>query len=667
MAKYFYNLLLLFVLAFPARAEEGLFLLPDCGPFFSTAPQEGELTAGRINSPSFYSSVVRLRGRGTGTIVSPDGLILTVYENALPDLYSLADTDDDIFTNGFWASEQKDEIPIDDLAVLVIRYMEDVTDFILEGVSDTVSIGDFRENFEDKYNEIFDTMFVRYPGGVVGVERYYSDNRFILSLEEIFFDVRLVGVYPAGVGEEYDGIGGFAFYRIYTGSEGGWSATSPENVPLGTPDYVKISPEGFRVGEPSVVLGYPGYTARHLTVAELVHRIDANPHARSSILKKYLPIVGKRMSENPEIRRIYLPEYHEDRIRLECLLAVQESLTEQDIFTGKLDRERQFIEWASELPERAIYLDAYRNIVRRAEERSARDKASVIQWESLRRLRMPKIAVSLSGDLRHSDPGDEQWKRKVTERMDRYFMDYDEAVERELAETLFRLYTENVAESYRPDRWEEIAGRGMKEIYDTSYFSNREKAEILFLDPDENQWREDPGYILGTALDRNESKLRSDGYYRELQEKRQNYRMYFQGLKRMGALKYPDGDHTLRVSFGKILSPPAATEIPHTSMQDADATEKVARIPRIYTDNDIAYGMYGGPVLDRKGYMIGMAIGKSWNGLINDIVYLDGIGYAVHADIRDILRLTTGAGGMRLVEEIGGSDYLKYRHWNSSR
>ena len=106
----------------------------------------------------------------------------------------------------------------------------------------------------------------------------YSGNRYYLFTYKRIRDVRLVLAPPQSLGN----FGGevdnwmwprhtcdFSFLRAYVAKDGSGAAFSPENVPYRPRSVLKISLEGFKPGDFTFVMGYPGRTSRNATLAEI--------------------------------------------------------------------------------------------------------------------------------------------------------------------------------------------------------------------------------------------------------------------------------------------------------------------------------------------------------------------------------------------------------------
>src|SRR5690606_4483212 len=117
----------------------------------------------------------------------------------------------------------------------------------------------------------------------VSVKSFYSGNDFDYFVYQDFDDVRFVGTRPNSIGKfgrdtDYwewpRHTGDFALFRVYGDKDGNPAAYSKDNVPLKPKYHLPISIKGFKEGDFSMILGYPGRTNRWMPAAG----IDQNVH-----------------------------------------------------------------------------------------------------------------------------------------------------------------------------------------------------------------------------------------------------------------------------------------------------------------------------------------------------------------------------------------------------
>src|SRR6201993_5203788 len=109
----------------PSRADEGMWTFDNL-PLkllqekYHFKPTKEWLDHVRLSS-------VRLNDGGSGSFVSPNGLLLTNHPVARGQLHKNSTPEHDYIANGFYAATEADEIKSPDLEVNVLVSMEDVT------------------------------------------------------------------------------------------------------------------------------------------------------------------------------------------------------------------------------------------------------------------------------------------------------------------------------------------------------------------------------------------------------------------------------------------------------------------------------------------------------------------------------------------------------------
>ena len=218
---------------------------------------------------------VRLNDGGSGSFVSPEGLLMTNQHVASGQLQKISTKDRDYTKEGFYARTRGEELRSPDLEINVLTSYEDVTRRVQSAVKPAATDREANEQRKAEAaaieKESTDKTGLRsevvtlYSGGEYWLYRFtkYTDIRLVFAAEEqiAFFG----GDYDNFTYPRYDL--DVAFFRVYENGR-----------PLKTPHYFKWSANGAADGEFVLAPGNPGSTNRLLTVAQLQYQRDVgNP------------------------------------------------------------------------------------------------------------------------------------------------------------------------------------------------------------------------------------------------------------------------------------------------------------------------------------------------------------------------------------------------------
>ncbi len=280
--------LLTLMIAGSAFADEGLWL-------FNMPPVQ--ILKDRYNftiTPEWLDHVrlssVRFGG-GSGSFVSPEGLVLTNHHIGQAAIQQLSTNDRDMMKTGFYARTKAEELRVPGMEVTVLQSIEDVSARIRGAEKPNMSAV---EAADARQKEI--AAVESEESGKTGlrctVVNLFSGEMYHLYRYKVFADVRLVFAPEymiAFFGGDKDNFTyprydlDITLFRLYENDK-----------PYATPHYLKWNTDRIKEGDLILVSGHPGSTGRLLTTAQMEFLRDvaypwslANYQRRIALLKDF--------------------------------------------------------------------------------------------------------------------------------------------------------------------------------------------------------------------------------------------------------------------------------------------------------------------------------------------------------------------------------------------
>jgi hypothetical protein len=301
MKPRFYALVLILgflTAARPSTADEGMWTF-DNPPLmqlkdkYNFTPTQQWLDHIRLSS-------VRFNDGGSGSFVSPNGLVITNHHVAFGQLQKVSTKEKDYVKDGFYAKTQTDELKCPDLELNVLVSMENVTTrvqgAVKPGMSEKQALTARRAEQAKIEKESLDKTSFRsdvvslYAGGEYWLYRYkkYTDVRLVFAPEQ---QVAFFGGDPDNFTfPRYDL--DFAVLRVYENGR-----------PVQSKDYLKWNTKGAADGDLVFISGHPGSTQRGLTVAQLENERDLMYPTRINRFKRQLQALRAYAARGPEQAR----------------------------------------------------------------------------------------------------------------------------------------------------------------------------------------------------------------------------------------------------------------------------------------------------------------------------------------------------------------------------
>jgi hypothetical protein len=217
-------------------------------------------------------SSVRFNSGGSGSFVSPDGLVMTNHHVAADDLAKLSTPEKNYLRDGFFAKTRDQEIQCKGLELNVLIGIKDVTAEVEAAVKPGLPPAEAFQTRQAKIAEIEKAAANPEKNIRADVVTLYAGGQYHLYTFQKYTDIRIVFApekQAAFFGGDPDNFEypryclDVAFLRVYE-----------DGKPLRSEHYLKWSPAGSKDGELVFVSGHPGRTNRQNTLAELSYLRD---------------------------------------------------------------------------------------------------------------------------------------------------------------------------------------------------------------------------------------------------------------------------------------------------------------------------------------------------------------------------------------------------------
>ena len=627
---------------------------------------------------------VRFNNGGSGSFVSPHGLVLTNHHIALEELQKNSTAAHDYVKDGFYAATQDQEMKSPDLEVNVLMSMEDVTARVTEALKTAGTpeqefaarkgvIAEIERESEKKTGLRSDVVTL-YQGGEYWLYRYkkYTDVRLVFAPEE---QIAAFGGDPDNFTyPRYDL--DMALFRIYENGK-----------PIESKDYLKWNSKGAANNELVFVSGHPGSTQRSDTMAQLEFERDtAEPNIlkilrhRIAALEQYSSLGAEQARESAE--RLLLLENSRKAFE-----GRYDGLRDKVVMSNKQKGEDEFRAKVDANPEwKTAYGGAWKAVAEAENKMANRSKELFFRGLDSDLADLARTLVEYVAEVKKPDG----------ERLSGYHESELDSLKFQLASpapVYKAMEIARITAALEQDRSETSAddpfirivlnGKTPKEAATTWVNGSRlddpaVRKKLMEGGEAAVEASNDSMIVLARKLDpmrRAFTKWREDNVQSVTQ--RAGEQLGKARFAAYGKTAYPDATFTLRLSYGQVKGYPMnGTEAPYKTtlygLYDRAASfdfDGPFYLPSRYmegrgkldlatpmnfvTTDDIIGGNSGSPVINRNGELVGLIFDGNIESLIGDFVYDEAKNraVAVHtAAMTEALRKLYGA--QKLVDEL---------------
>ena len=685
------------------KADEGMWIPMLMEKYNIAAMQEAGLSLSAediysINQDCLKDALVIFGGGCTGEMISADGLLLTNHHCGYGAIQRHSSIENDYLTDGFWAMSREEELPNERLSVTFLRYMQDVTLEMEEGITGELDAEEVLQRMELNMKKLIE-------GATEGnhysalVRPFYYGNAYYMFVYEAFTDVRLVGAPPESIGNfgaDPDNwmwprhTGDFSVFRVYANEENKPAAYDTSNRPYKPRKHLEIAAGGVKEGDFTMVMGYPGSTTQYLYSAAVRSMLETSLPLKIELRTTRLEIMDRYMRADDVVRIQYASKYRRVSNAWKKWQGIILGLNRMHAVDVKLAEEEEFRTWLEADGERIMKYDGVLDeFARIYKEMEPYEMAMDMMNESIMTIELFRQASRIERMMSQGAS-----RERIEQQMEGFYKNYYRPVDQEICAAMLEAYFSQMPASFYPAVAEEINGkykgdfsRFTESMYDRTVFNQPEKFRKLMdkyaKDSEKGilSLRKDP--VVAVVNQFTDLLMAEAGpVYGKLEDLLdRNYKIYMAALleKEQDKLLYPDANFTMRFTYGKVdgYKPQDGVEYGYYTtlagvMDKADEGMIDYVVPDklrdLYEAKDYGkYGMNGtmpvcfiasnhtsggnsgSPVMDADGRLIGINFDRNWEGTMSDVYYDPSICRNITVDIRYVLFI---------IDKFAGADYL---------
>jgi hypothetical protein len=617
---------------------------------------------------------VRFNNGGSGSFVSPNGLVLTNYHIVEDIVGEVSTPEKDLAKEGFIARTRAEEIKAPSLELNVLQSIEDVTSrvnaAVKAGASDAEAFAARRaeiaaiEAESTKATGLRSDVITLYQGGQYNLYRYkkYTDVRLVFVPE---FQAAFFGGDPDNFNFPRFNID-MALVRVYENDQ----PVKPEH-------YFKWSTAGAKEGSLVFVTGNPGSTSRLDTVAHLEQLRDTSIPIVLRLLERREEVLKKYMAEGEEQTRQAQNELNGVQNSLKVYRGQLKGLKDPALIARKQKEEQALRKSIAENPERQkMYGDAWDAIAKAHKTYPSYIKDRRI-FEQLGGFNstyftFARILVRLADESQK--PNAERLPeytdaRRASLELALYSPApiHDDFEELKLADSLG--FMVELLGADNPLVKQVLAGktpeaRAKEMIEGTKLGDVAVRKELAAGGKAAIDASTDPIIVVAREIDAKAREVRKRYENEVTGVERANYAKIARALfETEGTKLYPDATFTLRLSYGAVEGymengkkvPPFTTlgglyqrsdqfkhEFPYNLPErwiEKKSALNLSTPFNFVSTNDIIGGNSGSPTINQNGELVGLIFDGNIQSLVGDFMYDGSVNRAISVDSRGMLEV----------------------------
>ena len=645
------------------------------------------------------NACVNFSGYCSGVVVSPNGLVFTNHHCGFEAIRSHSTVEHDYMLNGFYAKTYEEELPNKDMFVSFMVEQKDVTKELKE-------MGIFEQPL-DKQAQLLDSVENAWSKKTkeqdstlrLELKPFYEGNAYYATTYRDFRDLRLVFTVPKSMGK----FGGetdnwmwprqtcdFSVFRIYADpNTNGPADYNEKNVPYKPETWAQVSLQGYREGDFSMTIGYPGSTNRYLSSFGIRERRDASNAPMAQVRGVKQQVMWKHMTADEAVRIKYDSKYAQSSNYWKNSLGMNKCIDSVNLIGQKETFEQRIRQYQDSTDYLKGQLDL--NLMKHLyNERFEYIRALTYFRETFgsRANELTARALKVHNGMEVKGPKNKK-KKQYVEFEDNSDV-WDAATEKEMLAVMLKNYREKVDARFLPQFYNTIDNKfgGNYALYVEHVWNNSvlmKPNQKIYIN--KKSFYKDCGVEMGLDLTNvfnnivEPIKATIDSI-----DQQEKFLCDVKLRMEMDQPHYSDANFTMRLSYGQVGGflldgKPSGyyttAESIVKKMKQAETIKDYYAEPIMHsllsasnfgkytdnttgkmqlcflTNNDITGGNSGSPMFNGKGELIGLAFDGNWDSLASDILFDRQLARCIGVDIRYVLYMMDKWGNTeRLIKEI---------------
>ncbi|WP_313717555.1 S46 family peptidase, partial [Kaistella carnis] len=441
-----------------------------------------------------------------------------------------------------------------------------------------------------------------------------------------------------------------------------------------------ISLRGYKPGDFTMIIGFPGRTNRYLTSFGIEQMVNKDYPAWVEASKMAMDVMKKYMDKDQATKIDYASQYAGVANYWKNRQGTIDAVIKNGTITQKQNLEAKFQTWAL-LPENEdMYGSVLQELKSNYSQISDRNVEKNYAAQLQRNAKYITIAYQLGSLLKtyadQDEAGKAAMKDKVTAAIDRMYDGVNVKLEGEMLNSMVNLYQQRVNKATASPTLLAADAKNLSTMAFASIFATKESAMNFLNNPNRLKIDADPLMKMANGFI-DDQKLNNEKYSKIDDAFAKNSRIFLDGLRKSQPETsfYPDANSTMRMTTGKVTTLPERTDRNYAGIKEKDNyyteingmvakykkgdeefdlpqrfldlvkkkdfgryKDKKGFMPvNFLSDNDITGGNSGSPIMDGEGRLLGLAFDGNSEALSGDIIFDKEMQKTINVDIRMVL------------------------------